>query len=191
MPRLRAEDCEIILRELENRPTLDPTAERAITRLRQRLSQAISPKAGGDPAPTVSLSRDGRRACTLHVCTSCRSPGSAREPLENRPGFRLYEKLRETFNEAELPIQVDVVPAECLSLCPRPCGIAISSAGAWTYLFGDQNPEHDTADVLDCVSRYAEAADGFMARDERPQTLRKSILGRVPPLHLMPEDDVP
>ena len=65
MPRLRAEDCEIILRALENRPTLDPTAERAITRLRQRLSQAISPKAGGDTAPTVSLSRDGRRSCTL------------------------------------------------------------------------------------------------------------------------------
>ena len=31
MPRLRAEDCEIILRALENRPTLDPTAERATT----------------------------------------------------------------------------------------------------------------------------------------------------------------
>ena len=84
-----------------------------------------------------------------------------------------------------------MVPAECLSLCPRPCGIAISSAGAWTYLFGDQNPEHDTADILDCVSRYADAPDGFMARDERPQTLRKSILSRVPPLHLMPAGDAP
>ena len=123
MRRLRSKDCEIILRALENRPTLDPTAERAINRLRQRLSQGISPKAGGDPAPTASLSGNGRRSCTLHVC----SPGSPRKTLANRPGFRLYEKLRETFDDAELPIQVGAVPVECLRLCPRPCGIASSS----------------------------------------------------------------
>ena len=89
-----------------------------------------------------------------------------------------------------LPFHVEVVAAECLSLCPPPCGIAISSPGVWTYLFGDQHPEHGTADILAFVSRYAEAPSGFMALDERPKTLRKSILGRVPPLERAPISDV-
>ena len=67
-------------------------------------------------------------------------------------------------------------------ICPRPCGIALSLPGSWTYLFGDQKPSETVHDILDCVSLYIESPDGFMAREARPKTLRGSILGRVPPL---------
>jgi len=77
--------------------------------------------------------------------------------------------------------RVEVRPAECLSMCPRPCGIALSSAGAWTYLFGDQHPGESVRDIVECVSLYMGAADGFMPREQRPKSLRASILGRVPP----------
>ena len=120
------------------------------------------------------------RSAVLHVCTSCRKPGTPREPRENRPGFQLYRELRATFRESPLGQRVEVRPAECLSLCPRPCGIALTSRGAWSYLFGDQQPE-TAGDILECVSLYIDTEDGFMPREQRPQRLRASVRGRVPP----------
>ena len=125
---------------------------------------------------------DAQPKCTLHVCTSCRASGTPREPRENRPGFILYQQLREIFEGCTLQHRVDVKPAQCLSICPRPCGIALSFPGAWTYLFGDQQPIETTHDIVECVKLYIESPDGFMARKRRPKTLRGSILGRVPPL---------
>lgn len=125
--------------------------------------------------------QDNLRACTLHVCISCRPPGASREPREGRAGNILYEELREAFANSPLESWVDVRPAQCLSVCPRPCGLALSSPGAWTYLFGDQNPGENAPDILEVASLYIESLDGFMPREERPKALRSSILGRVPP----------
>ena len=121
------------------------------------------------------------RSSVLHVCTSCGAPGSPREPRESRPGFKLYQELRATFDDGPLQHGVEVRPAECLSVCPRPCGIAVSSPGAWTYLFGDQHPGESAPGIVECVTRYVETVDGFMPREERPRPFRASILGRVPP----------
>ena len=98
------------------------------------------------------------RSAVLHVCTSCRTRGAPREPRENRPGFQLYRELRAAFHESPLGQRVEVRPAECLSLCPRPCGIALTSPGAWSYLFGDQQPE-TAGDILECVSLYIDTED--------------------------------
>lgn len=186
MPRLSVPDCEALLRALEERPVPNSHALRAAARLRQRLEQAMASKATSDPNPKRSLASHapdhGTLAlCTLHVCTSCRSSGTPREPRESRPGFILYQELREAFDESPLRHRVDVRPAECLSVCPRPCGIALSSPGAWAYLFGDQHPGESACDIVECITRYVETLDGFMPREERPKHLRASILGRVPP----------
>ena len=127
-----------------------------------------------------SGSQSGPR-CHLYVCTSCREKGAPREPQENRLGFRLYNALKDSLEASSLRSQVDVIPTPCLSICPRPCGIALSSDGSWTYLFGDQSPDSTTEDILRCVSLYVLSPDGFMPRDQRPPFLRRSILGRVPP----------
>ena len=121
-------------------------------------------------------------SCTLHVCTSCRPSGTPREPRERRPGFLFFEALRDAVVDSPLRDHVEVRPAECLSICPRPCGFALSLPGSWTYLFGDQQPVKSTADVLECISLYLKAVDGFMPRNERPKDLRGAILGRVPPI---------
>jgi len=120
--------------------------------------------------------------CTLDVCTSCRPSGFPREPKENRPGFILFHELRDTIKRSPLRDRVLVRPAECLSVCPRPCGIALSSPESWTYIFGDQSPNQTASDIVDCLSIYLSSTDGFMPRKERPKGLRGSILGRVPPL---------
>lgn len=124
---------------------------------------------------------DSTRPSTLHVCTSCRVPGSPREPREDRAGFKLYRELQGTFLKSHLATLVRVEPVECLSLCPRPCGIALSSPGAWSYLFGDQDHRNAASDIVELASLYVRAHDGFMPREQRPKKLRASVLGRVPP----------
>ena len=137
---------------------------------------AAAAKAKAPPAP------DGAsRSAVLHVCTSCRPPGSPREPRENRPGTKLYRELRAAFHDSPLGEHVEVRPADCLSLCPRPCGIALTSPGAWSYLFGDQRPGESAGDILECASLYIGTEDGFMPRERRPMRLRASVRGRVPP----------
>jgi len=133
------------------------------------------------PGPEVPASHGALRPVVLHVCTSCRAPGSPREPRENRAGFELYRELRARFGQSPFRQHVEVRPTECLSLCPRPCGIALSSPGAWTYLFGDQQPGASSDEIMECVSLYVGTAVGFMPRKQRPESLRGSILGRVPP----------
>ena len=120
--------------------------------------------------------------CHLYVCTSCREKGFPREPAENRAGYRLYNALKSVLATSPLKSQVEVRPTPCLSICPRPCGIALSLNGSWTYLFGDQSSEETTEDILRCVTLYLQSPDGFMPRDERPPFMRRSILGRVPPM---------
>ena len=133
------------------------------------------------PPPDNPTSHSTLRSSVLHVCTSCRTAGSAREPRENRAGFQLYQSLRAAFRENPLGHHVEVRPTECLSVCPRPCGIALSSPGAWSYLFGDQQPGESAGEIMECVSLYIGTTDGFMPRERRPKQLRASILGRVPP----------
>jgi predicted metal-binding protein len=133
------------------------------------------------PQPEI-LDSSAQPVCSVHVCTSCRQPGALRGSEESRPGFILYQLLREAFEASHLSGWVEVKRADCLSICPRPCGIALSLPGSWTYLFGDQKPEETVRDIVDCVSLYLKSPKGFMPRAKRPMSLRGSILGRVPPL---------
>ena len=135
------------------------------------------------PSQTSSRSdQDSAQRCTLHVCTSCRPPGTPRSPDGSRPGFILYKNLRDAIGESTMRDQVDVRPAECLSVCPRPCGFALSLPEAWTYIFGDQRPVESIAEVLECISLYINSPSGFLPRLQRPKGLRGSILGRIPPI---------
>ena len=120
--------------------------------------------------------------CTLFVCTSCRPTGFPREPKEDRPGCLLYHKILEALEGSDLRDSVNVEAAKCLSLCPRPCGVALTSGETWTYLFGDQDPATSVESILECVSIYLKCDDGEMPRGVRPPGLRESILGRLPPL---------
>ena len=129
---------------------------------------------------TVVPNNQREKNCILYVCTSCRPSGFSREPKEERPGFILFQQLQKDLATSDLKEQVEIRPAGCLSVCPRPCGIAIDSAWGWAYLFGDQQPTETTQDIIDCISYYLETPNGLMARDKRPKAMRSSILGRIP-----------
>jgi predicted metal-binding protein len=124
-------------------------------------------------------SRDEGQLC-LHVCITCR-PADAPEG-EIRPGLRLYQAISRALLEAgdaAPPVRIETV--ECLSVCKRPCTVAVSSPRRWTYIYGDLDPDASVAPLLDGLSRYAASADGLVPWRERPDIFRKGVVARVPP----------
>ena len=125
---------------------------------------------------------------TLSICLTCRD---RREDVRGdlRGGARLamaVGALAAGQDPAAIPT---AMPARlrgvrCMSQCKRACVVSLTAPGAFTYVFGDldpENPAHLQA-VLDLIPLYLAAPEGFLRRDQRPEALRASILGRLPPL---------
>lgn len=133
--------------------------------------------------------RDG--ALTLSICTRCRD-GREDAHDEERGGARFARAILDAFAERcdTLP-PVAIRGVACMSQCKRPCTVALSAPGRFTYLFGDLDPVRDAHAVLDALALYAAGEEGFMRRDERPEPMRAGILGRIPPLDTGSELVVP
>ncbi len=118
----------------------------------------------------------------LSVCTTCRAAGDTTEP---RAGARLLAALK-TEVELEPVPGLRIEGAECLSVCKRPCTVAVASAGRWTYVYGDfdalERAEESARTILAGLRRYQETPDGIVPWRERPEAFRKGVVARIPPL---------
>ncbi|MFD0936799.1 DUF1636 family protein, partial [Methylobacterium trifolii] len=94
-----------------------------------------------------------------------------------RAGARLYDALRAASSREGLRIE----PVECLSVCKRPCTVAVASGDRWTYVYGDLDPVTSARVILDGVGLYAGTPDGIVPWRERPQEFRKGVVARIPP----------
>jgi predicted metal-binding protein len=114
-------------------------------------------------------------AATIYVCTTCRAGDDAGV----RPGARFAERLvARLASDGELAVQ----PVECLSVCKRPCTVALAAPGKWTYVVGDLHAETSVEDVVDAARRFAAAPDGIVPWRERPLSFRRGVVSRTPPL---------
>jgi predicted metal-binding protein len=118
-------------------------------------------------------------AVTIHVCVTCRPADHVGEEAD-RPGARLFRALQEAASDGSCP-DVRIEPARCLSVCKRPCTVAVSGAGRWTYVYGDFDAEASARTILDGVARYAGTPDGIVPWRERPEAFRKGVIARIPP----------
>jgi predicted metal-binding protein len=113
----------------------------------------------------------------IFVCLTCRHA----DEEGVRPGKTLFDAL-----EARLPgvanANVALRPVECLSVCKRPCTVALAGAGKWTYVVGDLDKEAGVDDVLEAALKFAKTPDGLVPWRERPQSFRKGVISRTPPL---------
>lgn len=131
-----------------------------------------------DPKGLISSSEISHETGVLSICLRCRD--GREDALEGvRGGARLADAVLAA-GVAECGLAVRGV--HCLSQCKRPCAIAVSGQGRFTYLFGDLDPLRDAAAVIALAKLYAASPDGFMARDARPHPMKAGVLGRVPPL---------
>jgi len=114
---------------------------------------------------------------TIYVCTTCRAPD---DPSPERAGQRLYADLTQTAESQGSDVQI--VGVECLSVCKRPCTIAFSAAGKWTYIYGDFPADTGAETILAGAALYGAAADGLIPWKSRPDALKKGVVARLPPL---------
>jgi predicted metal-binding protein len=111
---------------------------------------------------------------TAYICVTCRGPSGD----DDRPGRRLYHAVEPALRDTD----VTVTPVECLSVCKRPCTIALAAPGKWTYVIGDLDPHADIDNVIAMATRYGQTSDGIVPWRERPQSFRKGTVARIPPL---------
>ena len=118
----------------------------------------------------------------LMVCTTCREAGVSADDPE-RPGARLYEALQARVGaDPDLSSQIELEPVECLSVCKRPCTIAVSSPDRWTYIYGDLDPEASAETILQGIGLYAGTEDGIVPWRQRPTEFKKGVVARIPPI---------
>jgi predicted metal-binding protein len=114
---------------------------------------------------------------TIFVCVTCRHA----DEEGVRPGKALFDAV-----QARLSLAGDgniaLRPVECLSVCKRPCTIALSGPGKWTYVVGDLEIAANADDVIEAARKFAATHDGLVAWRERPKSFRKGVISRVPPL---------
>jgi predicted metal-binding protein len=113
-------------------------------------------------------------AVTLLVCVTCKSEQAVL-------GAGLFAALSERL-AAEPDIAVR--PIECLSVCKRPCTVALAAPGKWTYVVGDLTRETHLEDIVTAARRYAASPGGIVPWRERPISFRKGVVSRTPPLTL-------
>ena len=119
---------------------------------------------------------------TLSVCTTCRAAGDTSEP---RAGTKLLAALWAEAEREPVP-GLTIEGAECLSVCKRPCTVAVVSAGRWPYVYGGfdalEDAEASARTLLAGLRRYLETPDGVVPWRERPEAFRKGVVARIPPL---------
>lgn len=123
----------------------------------------------------------------LYVCATCRLAGDTSEP---RAGARLVSALRDAVAEAGTA-GVAVESVDCLSVCKRPCTVAVASEGRWTYVYGDLDPIESAKTILAGIGLYAETPDGLVPWKARPEAFRKGVVARIPPFPPPRADRIP
>jgi len=81
-----------------------------------------------------------------------------------------------------------VKAVDCLAVCKRPCTIALAGEGKWTYVVGDLGPDANADDVIAAAESYGATTNGIIPWRERPQSFRKGVISRIPPLSFRPEE---
>ena len=108
---------------------------------------------------------------SLLVCVTCKSD-------EGPVGAALHDALRVRLAGEPVVLR----PVECLSVCKRPCTVALAAPDKWTYVVGDLDIRQHLEDVVTAARRYADAPDGLVPWRERPLPFRKGVVSRTPPL---------
>jgi len=112
---------------------------------------------------------------TIIVCRTCRNEtGSDAHP---RAGALLADDTR----AAAQPAGIAVETVECLGNCKRRLSAAVVRPGGWSYVFGDLAVTSGK-DLVEGARLFATSPDGLMPWRGRPDSLKRGLVARIPPL---------
>ncbi|PBC25013.1 DUF1636 domain-containing protein [Mesorhizobium sp. WSM4307] len=115
---------------------------------------------------------------TVIVCASCRDEtGSDAHP---RAGELLADDTRRAASDGNIRIHT----VECLGNCKRRLSAAILRDGCWSYVFGDLTVTSG-ADLVAGAKLFATSTDGLIPWRDRPASLKRGLVARIPPLDLL------
>jgi predicted metal-binding protein len=120
-------------------------------------------------------------AVTVVVCSSCRDETGS----DARP--RAGEVLGDATRLAASDTNIAVRQIECLGNCKRRLSAAILRDGSWSYVFGDLTPESGP-DLITGAKLFATSTDGILPWRGRPDSLKRGLVARIPPLDLLKEN---
>ena len=120
-------------------------------------------------------------AVTILVCSSCRDESGA--DAHPRAGARLAEDARLAANGENISVR----SVECLGNCKRRLSAALIRDDAWSYVFGDLTIASGE-DLVTGAKLFATSTDGLTPWRGRPDSLKRGLVARIPPLALIKED---
>ena len=82
---------------------------------------------------------------------------------------------------------ISVQRIRCLGNCSRGLSAAIRCENTWTYIFGGLEPTRDGPSLVIGAQLLAQAADGIMPWRGRPDSLKRGLIARVPPINFRGE----
>ena len=119
---------------------------------------------------------------TVVVCAACRDEsGSDAHP---RAGLLLAQGARRAAEGEKIRVRT----VECLGNCKRRLSAALLRDGCWSYVFGDLTSESGE-DLVAGAKLFATSQDGLIPWRGRPDSLKRGLVARIPPLDLL--KDVP
>jgi predicted metal-binding protein len=132
----------------------------------------------------MSDTRPGGRPTVL-VCVTCRAGSDLTATSDvdaPRPGSALADAT--TLAAAD---DISVLRVRCLGNCSRGLSAAIRCENAWTYIFGGLDPERDGPSLIMGAQLLAQATDGIMPWRGRPESLKRGLIARIPPINFREE----
>jgi predicted metal-binding protein len=115
------------------------------------------------------------------VCVTCRT---AVDPEIPPTGAALAAA---TAVAAENAPDISVQGVRCLGNCSRGLSAAIRYDNAWTYVFGGLDAARDGPALIIAARLLAQSADGIMPWRGRPDSLKRGLIARVPPVNFCEE----
>jgi len=113
-------------------------------------------------------------AVTVVVCANCRDEnGSDAHP---RAGAQLAASAHEAAAD-----EIRVTTVECLGNCKRRLSAALLRDGCWSYVFGDLSTASGP-DLVAGAKLFAGSTDGLIPWRGRPDSLKRGLVARIPPL---------
>lgn len=113
----------------------------------------------------------------LNICITC-TASSANGTDEPRHGKLLFDRVTENCTDPDMPF--DILPIECLTNCKSGCSVALNGPDRWGYVYGNLDADM-IYDLCELARLYALTADGIVPWRDRPESLRRNVIARIPP----------